>query len=284
MNIASETSIVIRDIDAVAEMHAVEELQKEVWGIPDIEVVPVSQLTAAKHAGGVLIGAFDREMMVGFAYGFVGHEFGTTVHHSHMLAVRPEYRAHDLGFRLKAAQRERVLAQGIELMTWTFDPLQSLNAYFNFNKLGVIADKYFVNFYGEDAASFLHRNGTDRLWVTWRLASEIVSRKIEKTFSNEGMPIIPALVEVGENERPNSNDLNKIFAGDRVAIEIPGDINSLEQESSELAELWRKATRSAFTMAFADGFVAEDFHVKGTSACRIGVYVLKRISGSNEHE
>ena len=84
-----------------------------------------------------------------------------------MLAIKPAFRNHDLGRRLKLAQREHVIAQGIELMTWTFDPLQSLNAYFNFNKLGVLSDRYLLNFYGEDASSFLHRTGTDRLWTSW---------------------------------------------------------------------------------------------------------------------
>src|SRR5262249_38255145 len=118
MNAAIETSITIRDIDELSEVHAVEELQKEVWGIPDIEVVPLTQLVAAKTSGGVLLGAFDSDELAGFVYGFVGFEREITVHHSHMLAVKPAYRSHDLGFRLKLAQRERVLSQGISVMTW----------------------------------------------------------------------------------------------------------------------------------------------------------------------
>src|SRR5882724_5846852 len=169
------SNIRIREINGTAEMRAVEELQKEVWGIPDLDVVPLSHLVAVKAAGGVLLGAFVRETLVGFVYGFVSHEHGTVAHHSHMLAVKPPYRNCNLGYKLKLAQRERVLAQDITVMTWTFDPLQSLNAHFNFNKLGVIADRYFINFYGADAASFLHRNGTDRLWVTWLLTSRRAS-------------------------------------------------------------------------------------------------------------
>ena len=122
---AEMPAIVIRDIDGGAEMRAVEELQKEVWGVPDLDVVPLSQLVAAKAAGGVLLGAFDHETLVGFVYGFVSYEHGEVTHHSHMLAVRPAFRNFDLGRRLKLAQRERVLAQGINIMTWTFDPLQS---------------------------------------------------------------------------------------------------------------------------------------------------------------
>ena len=96
-----------------------------------------------------------------------------------MLAVRPEYRNSNLGYRLKLAQRERALASGLTRMTWTFDPLQSLNAHFNFAKLGVVSDRYEVNFYGEETSSFLHRTGTDRLWVSWPLDSFRVTRRVE---------------------------------------------------------------------------------------------------------
>lgn len=177
--VTENSTIIIRDIDGTAQMRAVEELQKDVWGIPDLDVVPVTQMVAAQAAGGTLVGEFDRETLVGFAYGFVSYEHGQVAHHSHMLAVRPAYRNFNLGYKLKLAQREHVLAQGINLMTWTFDPLQSLNAHFNFNKLGVIADRYLINFYGEDAPSFLHRNGTDRLWVTWLLTSRRVSELLD---------------------------------------------------------------------------------------------------------
>src|SRR5262245_60143465 len=138
-------AVTIREIDDVAQMRAVEDLQKEVWGIPDLDVVPLTHLVAAREAGGVLIGAFDGEDLVGFVYGFPSFEHGQLAHHSHMLAVKTAYRNVDLGRRLKLAQRDHVMAQGIGLMTWTFDPLQSLNAYFNFSKLGVVADRYLPN-------------------------------------------------------------------------------------------------------------------------------------------
>ncbi len=216
------SNIRIRDINDAAEMRVVEELQKEVWGIPDLDVVPLTQLVAAKEAGGVLIGAFDGDTLVGFVYGFPSFERGQLAHHSHMLAVKPAYRNFDLGRRLKLAQREQVMAQGIELITWTFDPLQSLNAHFNFNKLGVIADRYLPNFYGEDAASFLHQTGTDRLWVSW-----FVDRK---------------LVTPGDQ--------------DQVAIEIPTNINAL---TLEIALQWRAETRRAFTEALKAGYIVTSF-------------------------
>ncbi|HKP70079.1 MAG TPA: GNAT family N-acetyltransferase [Pyrinomonadaceae bacterium] len=279
MNSATEkTSIEIRDIESATEYRLVEQLQKEVWGVQDLDVVPLSQLVAAKIAGGVLLGAFDDGKLVGFVYGFVGYERGAMVHHSHMLAVRPEYRDHNLGFLLKAAQCERVLAQGIEIMTWTFDPLQSRNAHFNFNKLGVISDQYYVNFYGEDASSFLHRNGTDRLWVTWPLTSDRVRMKLGKTYSVGPTARFPALVELDENDRPHCNEIEKLLEGEGVLIEIPTNIRTLESDDFHLASEWRAVTRRAFTEALAAGFVVEDFYRMGLSSCQIGAYVLTRPS------
>lgn len=239
------SNIRIRSIDEVAEMRAVEELQKEVWGIPDLDVVPLTQLVAAKEAGGVLIGAFDGATLVGFVYGFPSYERGKLAHHSHMLAVKPAYRNYDLGRRLKFAQRDYVMTQGIELISWTFDPLQSLNAHFNFNKLGVIADRYLPDFYGEDPASFLHQTGTDRLWVSW-----IVSRE-RATVSFAGGP---TLVRVGADESPERGD--PIGDQEQVAIEIPSNIDALPRET---ALKWRAETRCAFTEALDAGYIVESF-------------------------
>ena len=239
-------TVTIRQIDDVAEMRAVEHLQKEVWGIPDLDGVPVTHLVAAKEAGGTLIGAFEGELLVGFVYGFPSFEFGRHAHHSHMLAVKPEYRNLDLGRRLKLAQREHVLAQGVGLITWTFDPLQSLNAHFNFNKLGVVADRYLPDFYGDEAASFLHQTGTDRLWVSWLIATERVKKIID---GGAGQPI-------------DSND--------SISIEIPGDINSLQQQQQQIALQWRQKTRRAFMDAIKAGYVVVGF----TRENDVGRYLL----------
>lgn len=245
-----ETSIDIRTVETFAELRAVEELQKEVWGIPDLDVVPLTHLVAAKAAGGVLLGAFDRETLAGFVYGFVAHEDGELAHHSHMLAVKHAYRNSNLGYKLKLAQREAVLAQGINLITWTFDPLQSLNAYFNFTKLGVISDRYLINFYGEDAASFLHQSGTDRFWVKWKLNSE---RVVQRLIKADATPKQPA---------------------DKLLIEIPGDINAVQQQSSELAREWRERTRRAFTEAIDAGYVVVDYYRETRGDEKVGIYIL----------
>src|SRR5438132_13787881 len=197
-------AIVIRDIDLLSEMREVETLQKEVWGCDDLDVVPLTMFVAGREVGAVLVGAYDESTMIGFVYGFPGYENGHLTHHSHMLAVRPSYRNFNLGYKLKLAQRERVLAQGIRRITWTFDPLQSLNAYFNFGRLGVVADNYKINFYGETTSSFLHQIGTDRLWVTWLLDSQRVRERLEskKKKSLPALEDIQALVQAGIDQAP----------------------------------------------------------------------------------
>ena len=276
----TETStIVIREIDGGAELRAVEELQKEVWGVPDLDVVPLSHLVAAKVAGGVLLGAFDRETLVGFAYGFVSYEHGTVAHHSHMLAVKPTYRNFNLGRRLKLAQRERVLAQGINLMTWTFDPLQSLNAHFNFNKLGVVSDRYFVNFYGEEAASFLHRNGTDRLWVTWPLTSRRVGGRLKGKVPTLELGSATPLVQLSADDTPRRSEMAEGLAREQALIEIPADISALEHRNAGLAFEWREATRQAFTEAIAAGYLVEEFYRRNRGEQQLGVYLLSQAKG-----
>ena len=270
MSATSKSSdIKIREIDKHAEMRAVEELQKEIWGIPDLDVVPLTHLVAAKEAGGVLIGAFDSETIVGFVYGFPSFERGQMAHHSHMLAVKPDYRNHDLGRRLKLAQREHVVGQGIGLMSWTFDPLQSLNAYFNFSKLGVVSDHYLPNFYGEDAASFLHQTGTDRLWVSWFLSSNDIKPAVSPNVG-------PGLVQVEADDSPRRNDLNESLSRDYASIEIPANIDAIQQQTPETARQWREHTRWAFTEALKAGYHVAGFVRDTRGEKRIGKYLLSK--------
>jgi len=233
-------------------------------------------LIATREVGGVLIGAYDRSELIGFVYGFPGYEDGRITHHSHMLAVRTAYRNHDLGYKLKLAQRERVLAQGIERITWTFDPLQSLNAYFNFAKLGVVADTYKIDFYGEATSSFLHQIGTDRLWVSWLLNSERVRSRLQ---GNEQQPLASAnevvtLVEVSSDSSPRRNIWPKFLGQKHFVIEIPTDINGLQRRSPALAVEWREVTRWAFAEAMRLGYFVAEFSRSTVREQSIGRYLL----------
>ncbi len=271
--------IVIRDIEQVSEIREVERLQKDVWGCEDLDVVPQTLLIASREVGAVLIGAYDSKSLVGFVYGFPGFENGRATHHSHMLAVEDSYRNHNLGYQLKLAQRERVMAQGINQITWTFDPLQSLNAYFNFAKLGVFADTYKINFYGETTSSFLHQIGTDRLWVVWSLDSHRVRERLKDETRKQApfeLSRIPSLVRVSLQDTPQRNDLSESTGQEHLLIEVPGDINALQTENPKLATEWREATRGAFTEAITAGYFVEDFYRSARKDRAIGAYLLSR--------
>jgi len=275
-----ETGVVVRDIEEISEMRDVERLQKEVWRCADRDVVPALALIPSVEVGGILVGAFDRGELVGFAYGFVGLEAGRPIIHSDMLAVRPAYRGRGLGYRLKLAQRERALARGVSTMTWTFDPLQARNAHLNFAKLGVVAGRYCVNFYGEETSSFLHQHtGTDRLWVRWDLTSERVRRRLERA-PGSGPSDVPArvkrLVSAVASGAPRVSDLRGGEAPGQLLIEIPGDIAALQQRSPAMAVAWRDATRRAFVEALAAGFVVEEFYRLAAGGRGGGAYLLRR--------
>ncbi len=259
-------------------MPEVEALQREAWGCDDRDLVPLTIFAATMEVGAILIGAFDGSSLVGFAYSFVGYENGHTVHHSHMLAVRPSYRNFNLGYKLKLAQRERTLTQGITLMTWTFDPLQSLNAHFNFGKLGVLADRYKINFYGEATSSFLHQFGTDRLWVSWPLDSRRVRSRLQTGAQRKAPPFDPQgiapLVRVGLNNEPQRNEWTEVSGQELLFVEIPADFNTLQRESPKLAVRWREATRWAFAEAIASGYLVEEFYRSSRKDHPVGIYLL----------
>ena len=253
---STPATIVIRDIESLAEMREVEQLQREIWGVEDLEVYPALALKPQTEVGAILMGAFAEERMVGFVFGFPGILNGETIIHSDMLGISEAYRSHNLGYLLKLAQRDAALARGVKRITWTFDPLQSRNAHFNFEKLGVIADRYYVDYYGV-TSSFLHRFGTDRLWVTWLLESERVSSRPE-------LEPLPRLVRVGEDVEPVEGDP---IGGPELIIEIPGEIKNHHQR-------WREATREAFTSAIDAGYVVEGFYISDDR--KVGRYLLRQ--------
>lgn len=249
-------TIVIRDIKTLDEMHEVEELQREIWGVSDLDVLPALALRPQVEVGAILMGAFAEGRMVGFVFGFPGILNGETIIHSDMLGVNSAYRSQNLGYLLKLAQREAALAMGVKRITWTFDPLQSRNAHLNFGKLGVICDRYLVNYYGE-TSSFLHRFGTDRMWVTWLLDKD---RSVIRDVKN-----VPVLIHVGPNNEPVAG--NADYTNKELLIEIPGEPNP---------ELWREPTRAAFTSALDAGYIVKDFFVVERNDRKVGAYFLTR--------
>jgi len=170
----STDSIELRRCHNIEDLRACVALQKEVWNFTDAELVPLRMFVVADKVGGQVMGAFEKGTMIGFALSVPGTRSGHIYLHSHMLAVRKDYRNAGLGRRLKLMQREDALARGIELIEWTFDPLEIKNAYLNIEKLGAIARRYNINQYGITSSPLQGGLPSDRLIAEWWLKSKRV--------------------------------------------------------------------------------------------------------------
>ena len=272
--------IAIRDLKSIDDLIQLKAVEKKVWGMTDEDALPLTMAIACQATGNIFVGAFDKEKLVGFAFGFFGREHGQTTIHSHMLAVLDGYRHLDLGSQLKQAQRERAMAMGIHEMTWTFDPLQSRNAHVNFSKLGVVSDTYKVDFYGPESSSLLHRNGTDRLWVRWLLNSRRVRDRLAgkdaRVETLDAMRLLAPLVRFDPSGKPGRADLLEALGRQRVSIEVPGDIMEIERTDVGLAREWREATRWAFCEATKAGFFVAEFCRSLRGQQGPGAYLLQR--------
>ena len=163
----------IREIEGSSELEACALLQVETWGFDKLDVVSSSMLASCQRHGGVLLGAFEpAATLIGFVFSLPAPLGGRSIQHSHMLAVHSGYRDRGVGVSLKMAQQQRVLELGQDLITWTFDPLESKNGHLNLNKLNAVVNRYYVNLYGEKTSSELHSAlGTDRFLAEWNLAA-----------------------------------------------------------------------------------------------------------------
>lgn len=256
--------IVIRDFEKPSDYDACARLQMEVWGFDAADAVPPLHLIAMHHFGGVLVGAFDADRMVGFVCGFCGIFHGKLFHHSHMLAVVPDYRGSGLGEKLKWAQRDRVLEQGISLINWTFDPLQAVNAKLNIHRLGGLVRKYRVNLYGESASPLHGRMPTDRFEVEWLLTSERVTRAKQGEVPDwadwESLPLANPSEGASSSlpRSPEEPDLS--LEADAFLIRIPDSINDVMAQDPSLALDWRLKTRALFQNYFEKGYAVMGFH------------------------
>jgi predicted GNAT superfamily acetyltransferase len=213
-------------------------LQREVFNLPEIEISPVRHLVVTNHAGGFTLGAFVNDKLVGFVLSVPAVLYGERALYSHMTAVSSEFQGEGIGAKLKWAQREEALNEGIKLIKWTFEPAKARNAYFNLEKLGAIAVEYQPNFYGTD-----YPNGTaygeigipsDRLFAIWRLEDE----KVERLSKGEVFSDVTI-----EDER----------------IYIPSNWQNLLQSDRAQALETLTRIRNDFENAFGRGLVAGGF-------------------------
>lgn len=274
------TDIRIRDLKTIDDFRRVVDLEHAVWGYTDsADTVTVPVFIFTVKRGATLIGAFDADdRMVGFAYAVVGMKDGRPMLWSHMTGVLPDYRG-GLGYRLKLEQRARALAQGYELIEWTFDPMQAMNAHLNFAKLGGVVEEYAENFYGESTSALHRGTPTDRLVVSWRIGEPHVVRRLEQTsglqarsHEVEEAPVANVTAIDGEWRVVKSLDLSVVER--RVWIEIPTGFTQMQQQAPERALQWRLHVRQMFQAYFARGYRAVDFVLQREAGC--GRYLLAR--------
>jgi predicted GNAT superfamily acetyltransferase len=222
----STDAIVIRRCQGLDELRACIALQKEIWNFTDAELVPLRMFVVAEKVGGQVMGAFDDKEMVGFALSVPGTRSGHVYLHSHMLAVRKQHRNSGLGRRLKLLQREDALARGIELIEWTFDPLEIKNSYLNIEKLGAISRRYNINQYGITSSPLQGGLPSDRLIAEWWLRS----KRVETLLASGRNPPF----------------------GQQAAIEVPAQIYEWKAaaETRSRAQQVQERNREQFLRAF----------------------------------
>ena len=237
--------IAIRECKTIDELSDCVSLQREVFGLPELEISPRRHLIVTQQAGGWTLGAFEeqgRGRLVGFVHHLVAvRGQNEVIGYSHMMAVDRDYQNKGVGARLKWAQRERALSEGRTFIKWTWDPMQARNAHFNLNRLGVTVNSYAENFYGTDYPADTDQHiaagsgiDSDRLFANWDLSSS----RVLKAASGSGEAHLPEPA---------------------AKIAIPVDWPDLVKRDKETARLEQIRVRREFQKAFASGLVCAGF-------------------------
>lgn len=281
MRIGSGDPLVeIRAVREIEEYHACEVLQRRAWLMSDdLEVVPMHLLVGVHKGGGLLLGAYDGDDLAGFVFGFPGlTREGKLKHCSHMMGVLPERQGAGIGWQLKLAQREAVLAQGLDLITWTYDPLESRNAYLNISKLGAVCNTYVRDLYGPLEDGLNTGLPTDRLQVDWWIATDWVAQRLEGQPGPErGRQAVQAnITDRTKSGWRTPGSLRRDLDLPAVQVEVPGDYRALKAADSGLAQEWRLATRTLFEAYFAAGYVASDYRSQWFAGERRNYYLLEK--------
>jgi predicted GNAT superfamily acetyltransferase len=225
----------IRECTTIEQFDRCVALQREAFGLPDLEISPRRHLIVSRQAGGWTLGAFVADRMVGFVHHLAAVRGLEIFGYSHVMAVAKDYQNKGVGARLKWAQREKALSEGRKLIKWTWDPMLARNAHFNLNRLGATVESYLDDFYGVDYGAD-ERLGlpSDRLSATWKLDSDRVHTLAKGS------------------EAP--------FEGKRVAtIAVPADWNALVKSDPQRAREEQARVREEFKRAFAEGLVCAGF-------------------------
>lgn len=267
--------ITYRDLTTLDEFAGVVALEQEIWGPGYSDVVPVPILAITVMRGGILIGAFEGDRMIGFVYSIAGIKHGKPTQWSHMAGVLEGFRGAGIGYQLKVLQRERALAMELDLIEWTYSPLQAANAHLNFAKLGVVAEEYEINVYGESSSPLHRGNPTDRFVAEWFVGDARVQERLRGAA-----PLAPVLTVEPANRAQAAGEwlqpaaVDRALDARRISVEIPTGFTQMLADAPDLALEWRITTRELFTSYFANGYRAVEFFLDRPS--RKGAYLLTR--------
>ena len=265
----------IRPVQTHDEYRAVERLQREVWGHEDLDVVPDHLLITIQKNGGLVLGAFEttpeerNEQLIGFTLGFIGRSpEGKMKHCSHMVGVARAHQNRNVGYLLKLAQREHVQAQGLDLITWTFDLLESRNARLNFHKLGTTCNTYLRNLYGSMRDELNVGLPSDRFQVDWHIASAHVAERLGGDWTGPSLSDlqadgIPILNRCSPADLPHPAQEVLPLAGEQLLIQIPARFQAIKSADAGLARAWKAHARMLFESAFAAGYTVVDLVFEG---------------------
>ena len=285
----SPIGIEIRTLTRIADMQPIEDLQHAIWGYD--KPYPARLLFVIAETGGQVLGAFWRGQMIGFSFMLYArgrHGEGPYLH-SQLVGVLPEYRDQQVGFLLKTAQRQYALDLGIDKIEWTFDPLQSRNAYFNLQKLGTIIRRYHADYYGHLDSVFSRAIASDRCVAEWfvrtpRVEARIAARAPRLTLAEV---LRPPYVRATRVEHPSSGPPRLIDAGlgldaERLVVEVPADFQPIMADMP-LAEEWRLKTRDIFVHYLNErGYVMTDCVSGMEGDRRRNLYVLSSPAVASE--
>lgn len=262
-SLTANTMIRYREIDDVAELQKIVEMEMAIWAMGPEGAVPHNMLIAIVHSGGVVIGADSGEgtTLVGFALALPARRPEGIILWSHMAGVLPTYQRQGIGLGLKLAQREWALAHDYPAIAWTFDPLQRGNANFNLRLLGAFSSTYHVNFYGDMTDSINAGMPSDRLEITWRLREERVTQAAEGRTPVPLTDYFPQENFLLYTDAKGDPCLSRIqtLAGDWHFIEIPYNISTLKRTNIQKAKAWQLMLRQSMQTALEQGYTVLDF-------------------------
>lgn len=271
----------IRDLTKYEEFTQVIQVQQKIWGLNNSEGLYAPMLKTIAENGGTVIAAFDADKMIGFVVGFLGrHTDGRIKLCSQTLGVLPEYRNQGVAATLKWTQRQQMRLTEIDLITWTYDPIEAPNARLNIRTLGGVARIYKEDVFGENFSALTQGLATDRFVVEWWIKSDRVEQRSKGIAEPIGLdsPIVNRCVGSSGDRRIETIDLNSDSPW--IRVEIPNDLQSIKKTNLALAKDWRLKMREVSGVYFARGYQVIDFvragEVWGPTRASHNWYVLQR--------